>query len=142
MRRTPLARTLIALWGVWFSVALVEPAGVMACAMHMGTGDHSAHAAPAAAPAHDMAAMHHEVAAEGGAESTGTTDAPAPDAHTQCTCLDSCCSVVPVIPATGHDPLAHVPVAVRRSRPSATVERAESARAFALPFANGPPTLA
>ena len=50
MHRPVWIRILTLLWGVWFTTALTEPAGILACAMHGGV--------PAQAPA-TPAVQHH-----------------------------------------------------------------------------------
>lgn len=52
-------RALIALWGIWFTTALTEPAGLFACQMHSGmnTG-HGAHATAASPDASPDASPH------------------------------------------------------------------------------------
>lgn len=56
MHRPVWIRTLTLLWGVWFTTALTEPAGILACAMHGGV--------PAQAPAAPTVQRHGEHATQ------------------------------------------------------------------------------
>ena len=115
MRRPIRYRVLISLWAVWFSTALIEPAGFFACRMHSGIV--GAPAAPAAEP----------------------TD-PDHDGHSCCTCLGQCstmtAAVVPQVDITIAELLS------RQASVAASVvlSRIPLRPAHALPFANGPPT--
>lgn len=160
-------RALITLWGVWFTTALTEPAGLFACQMHSGMN--AAHATHAAAPsadasgkasAHalhsasmvsggdvtpsavDHAQMMHGGQADDASNAAGThvaSESPTPAEHSCCTCLGQCSTA----------PAAITPVRAPEfaTETISDVVRAESAecvyrpllRAHALPFANGPP---
>jgi hypothetical protein len=147
-------RALITLWAIWFTTALIEPAGFMACPMHSGMvaglPAGMAHLGPVAAPlshagmTHD-AMTHDAVAHDAMAQDVtdlAATDAPAPTHHDCCTCLGQCCTMAPaelsspalalVLPATLQTMVA------RYEQTARLVARVE----HALPFANGPPRTA
>ena len=140
MRRPLWYRVLISLWAVWFSTALVEPAGLFACAMHSGMTVNTV------APVHEATdAAHHEHAApaassepSAAAPAVQTAD-PEHDGHACCTCLGQCstmtAAVVPHVDSTMAEHLslqANVAAAV-------VLSRIPLRPAHALPFANGPP---
>ncbi len=150
MRRPGWYRAFLALWGLWFTTALTEPAGILACAMHSGVpgaalrvthGGGGAHAAFRHVLASDAghAASHREA---GHAASHRGASNPASQSHDCCTCLGQCCTAAPVAAPAGAVALAAI---VHRAAPAhefARHERAPSPRAYVLPFANAPPAAA
>jgi hypothetical protein len=135
MRRPVWYRALIAVWGLWFTTALIEPAGLFACAVH---GSHSASATP------DAAATDHSMHAGGGGAvaSHATQPADSDSSHSHCTCLDhGCCAVAaavgatPIVVSTGE-------LLQRTTVRFQTDDDVAVQRAHALPFANGPPATA
>jgi hypothetical protein len=140
MRHPFWYRVLISLWAVWFSTALIEPAGFFACAMHSGM------AVKTAAPVSDATdAAHHDHAAHtasteqsASAPAAQTTD-PEHSGHSCCTCLGQCstmtAAVVPPVDITIAEHLS------RQTSAAAAVvlSRIPLRPAHALPFANGPP---
>ena len=140
MRHPVWYRVLISLWAVWFSTALIEPAGFFACAMHSGM------TVKTAAPVNDPTdAAHHAHAApaastEPSAAATAETADPEHDGHACCTCLGQCstmtAAVVPHVDVTITEHLS------RQASVAAAVvlSRIPLRPAHALPFANGPPT--
>ncbi len=133
-------RVLISLWAIWFSTALIEPAELFACAMHSGSATVGRAGTPAlwavATPAAALA--HHDHGTPDQAETT----TPDHDGHPCCTCLGQCCTMTPAVVAQ-----ADVTIAVRLARQAsagAAVVLSHTPRrpAHALPFANGPPTIA
>ena len=141
MRRPIWYRVLISLWAVWFSTALIEPAGFFACAMHSGMP------ATTAAPVQvATSAAHHEHAAhtastEPSASAPGAQTAdPEHDGHSCCTCLGQCSTMTAAVLRQ-----ADVTIAVYLSRQASaaaavTLSHIPLRPAHALPFANGPPT--
>ena len=118
MRRTPLTRALAAMMAVWLAVVLGEPAALHHhCPMHDGP-------APAAM-AHGGHAEHHAPAPEHGSHA--------------CTCLGTCSAGgTAAVPASAPAILASTAWSTApapRDRRPLILPR----RAFALPFANGPP---
>lgn len=137
MHRSLWYRAVVALWGLWITAALVEPAGVRGCAMHGGRAV-QAMPAPSAASASAGAADAH---AHHGPSATSPVDAGAPESsgHECCTCLGRCCAASTVVaPAVS---VAFVASVEQRTARPATVSttRPETERPYALPFANGPP---
>jgi len=137
MRRPIWYRVLISLWAVWFSTALIEPAGFFACAMHSGMAAVTA-TSVTTAPAQDAA--HHEHAAPASSAPAAESDAPAHDGHPCCTCLGQCSTMTAAV-------LPHVDITIaehlaRQASVAAAVvlSRIPLRPAHALPFANGPPT--
>ncbi len=153
----------MAVWGLWFTTALTEPAGFMACPMHSGVqaglNGHNGHGAStptsgaAATPAsdarmlmsHDMSGdMSTQMSTEMSTEMSRdmntamTHDAP-PSSHQHCTCLGDCCALsvasVPVAPTLP----ASVTVQVAHAPPPVVIARPMSQIDYVLPFANGPP---
>jgi hypothetical protein len=121
MHRSPLARLLTVVFAAWFVTALAEPQALHTCAMH------SAHAAA-------VGTTHHMHQAAGGHDHSTT-----PHRGEQCSCLGSCCSVVPVTLARSPE-LAWVPAQILLEQPLfAEVVFAPARFAHVLPFANGPP---
>jgi hypothetical protein len=140
MRSPVWYRVLISLWAVWFSTALIEPAGFFACAMHSGM------AAETSAPVNDAtSAAHHEHAAHAAsteqsasAPAAQTAD-PEQDGHACCTCLGQCCTMTAAVV-----PQVDITIAEHLSRQTSAAAAVVLSRiplrpAHALPFANGPP---
>lgn len=150
MRRPLWFRALISLWGIWFTTALIEPAGMLACPMHSGvagvvqggiaTHANGAAASQAAKPttsrhAHDMSAMSH------GEQSLGEpshTD-KAPTEHHCCTCLGQCCAMSPALLPMRASELSSTIVATTVHCATTSTRVSVSRVEHALPFANGPP---
>ena len=142
MRHPFWYRVLISLWAVWFSTALIEPAGFFACAMHSGM------AAETSAPVNDAtSAAHHEhaaaateqVATASPAAAAQTAD-PEHDGHACCTCLGQCSTMTAAVL-----PQVDITIAEHLSRQASVaaavvLSRIPQRPAHALPFANGPPT--
>jgi hypothetical protein len=150
MRRPFWYRVLISLWAVWFSTALIEPAGFFACRMHSSiVGEPAAPAVPLA-PAADAPHHHHDAtvadpaapAVDGVAPAAPAAEPTAPehDGHACCTCLGQCCTmtaaVVPQVDITIAEHLSHQTSAAA----AVVLSRIPLRPAHALPFANGPPT--
>ena len=144
MRRPIWYRVLISLWAVWFSTALIEPAGFFACRMHSGM------AVTTAAPVNDATdAAHHDHAAMAAATEQSVTNSAAPaaepadpghDGHSCCTCLGQCCTMTAAVV-----PQVDITIAEHLSRQASVAAAVVLSRiplrpAHALPFANGPPT--
>jgi hypothetical protein len=141
MYRSLWYRAVVALWGLWITTALVEPAGLLTCAMHGGRIAPPSPSADAAATRSTGATGHVHHAGEPTAPRAEDEDASPPGGHACCTCVGHCCVPVPV----AAPPTAVALVAPTRqhvSRPGrAQAGRPESARDHALPFANGPPVV-
>ena len=149
--RSPLwYRVLISLWAVWFSTALIEPAGFFACAMHSGIVAEPASPGVPVAPATDAPHQHH--AATVAEPSAPTVDGVAPAApaaeptdpehsgHPCCTCLGQSSTMTAAVV-----PQADITIAEHLSRQasvaaSVVLSHIPLRPAHALPFANGPPT--
>ena len=140
MRHTIWYRVLISLWAVWFSTALIEPAGLFACAMH------SAVVPVSAAPATDAVsadAPHHDhggaAPAPERAEHAEHASTPQHDGHPCCTCLGQCSTMTAtVLPRV--DVTIELLISRQASMDAAVVlTRIPLRPAHALPFANGPP---
>jgi hypothetical protein len=140
MRHPIWYRVLISLWAVWFSTALIEPAGFFACAMHSGM------AAETSAPVNDAtSAAHHEHAAHA-ASTEQSVSAPAAqtadpehERHACCTCLGQCSTMTAAVV-----PHVDITIAEHLSRQTSAAAAVVLSRiplrpAHALPFANGPP---
>jgi hypothetical protein len=140
MRHPIWYRVLISLWAVWFSTALIEPAGFFACAMHSGM------AAETSAPVNDAtSAAHHEHAAHtasteqsASAPAAQTAD-PEHERHAYCTCLGQCSTMTAAVV-----PHVDITIAEHLSRQTSAAAAVVLSRiplrpAHALPFANGPP---
>jgi hypothetical protein len=155
MHRPFWLRALIAVWGLWFTTSVVEPAGLFACAMHglavpAHAGGDASTTAQAMASDHGMhgaqrtAASAAAVPAPHSAGAVAIDAAPAPREHQHhdcCTCLGNCCQSAPVAtPSTAITlaPLAECDNAVAAI---AIATRGVERRPFALPFAIGPPAL-
>lgn len=138
-------RALIAVWGLWFTAALSNAAGLHTCPTH---GSHAAHASlggAAASPSHDgmgMAGMDHGTAVDEAVASTSSGPQDTQPSQNACTCLGSCCcapSVAPLAPAPEAFVVTYIDVRPAEY-PETSKPRVE--RAYAHPFANGPPAQA
>ncbi len=161
-------QALITLWGVWFTTALTEPAGLFACQMHSGMNNgHGVHATQGADQAVASSHAHHAATIVTHADpSVGTmdhattapaatptvawslqignvaTDLPTPHEHNCCSCLGQCCTASPAAA-----PVRAPEFAVESISDVVRAEFAECShvplqRAHALPYANGPPLTA
>jgi hypothetical protein len=138
-RPRPLwSRALIAIWGIWFAAALLEPGGLHSCPLHGGAG----HVHGGMSGMHDMHAMHGTSApAHWSTEHVSGTDSPSHRSSDVCTCLGLCCCV-PVVALASQ--VAALPGAATVDVEAPTYREFSAPRirrAHALPFANGPPTL-
>lgn len=157
MQRRLWLRALLALWGLWFTAAISEPAGLFVCAMHSGTagmqmGGH-AHGGMRAAKtsSHGMQhaasgshAAHRSPSVAAGGEPDASVSEPTPPQTHNCTCLGECCAVVP---ATIPTPQLQVALGIAISRAAEPPAHAREITPPAqllhvLPFANGPPRAA
>jgi hypothetical protein len=116
-------RVLIALWGLWFTTALSEPAGAHTCPMHGGHGAHSAQTS--ASEAHGAHEGHHH---------------PAKSSSKACTCLGQCSTTPPIAVPVAPTELAAARVIDVGVGDFAELSVSVGRRAHALPFANGPPS--
>lgn len=168
MHRPGWYRALLALWGLWFTTALTEPAGIMACAMHgaLPGGEHGALAGAAAHRGHgdgeqstsaaiarnsqdDASHAAHEAhaetaavdaqAARGGGSVIEGDAGPSNDSHECCTCIGQCCAATNAVPPAPSIALPTVAVRAEPARDFSRRERVPSPRAYVLPFANAPP---
>jgi hypothetical protein len=120
MRRTLLTRALAAIMAVWLALVLGEPAALHhRCPMHDGP-------APAAVDAVHAGHESHAPSSDHGGHG--------------CTCIGTC-SAAGGIAALVANPGAVVALESRRVESPTPDHRAapDARRAFALPFANGPP---
>ena len=158
-------RVLIALWGIWFTTALTEPAGIMACPMHSGMphGVTSHGVTSHGVSSHGVTshhAMSHDATSQeamagmdmSGADHTAmphpamphaalpdSHDASAPAPHQCCTCLGQCPSISPaVVPPSVDLPYVPQPLQTAAAEYGPT-ERLATRIAYTLPYANGPP---
>lgn len=148
MHRPFWLRALIAVWGLWFTTSVVEPAGLFACEMHGGIGGHAAMAAPSVASASAAGMTHGTAMPMDHVQhvSATTTQAAASDAstpsqnhHACCTCLGHCCQTAPV---AAPETTATLAALIERASDVAIVTvatRGITRRPYELPFANGPP---
>ena len=166
MRRPAWFRVLTALWGIWFTTALVEPAGVLACPMHSGHAGVSGTAAQVHAhgasvahaggePTQEMsAAVHggsahadiaHADIAHGDALRADVTlgdpsdDADGPAKHQCCTCIGQCCAMSPTLLPSSPTAIASIVASVTESGVPSPHSPLVSRVEHVLPFANGPP---
>ena len=149
MRRPVWFRVLIALWGVWFSTALVEPAGLLACPMHSGmAGVTATHADPSAHAGHETHGGGAANAARGDAvhsHGNGVLDAsshetPAPEGQHNCTCLGQCCTMALDASIKAAEELLPSARVVSGDAPlPALVAHIVTPVEHVRPFANGPP---
>lgn len=115
MRHAPWIRAFAVVFGVWFAVALGEPAVLHACPMHGAAHVH--HDASHGATAHHAGGDHSSSSLPG-------------SHHSGCTCIGLCCAaavtVVPIAPVAllVAESTVRAPAPVRRStaayRPSPT----------------------
>ena len=147
MHRPFWLRALIAVWGLWFTTSVVEPAGLFACEMH-GTAMPAQMRHGASASAHEMPLRAHAhiapAAAQRSAVAVAIDAAPASRGHQShdcCNCLGSCCQSAPV--ATPSTAITLAPMVERANAVAAIIvaTRGISRRPYALPFAIGPPAL-
>ncbi len=146
MHRPFWLRALIAVWGLWFTTSVVEPAGLFACEMHSGIGGHAAMSsaptgtAASAATTHGAAMpMDHAQHGSAAAPSVSSDPTPAPSHHACCTCLGHCCETAPVAAPAPPVTLAAL---IERENHVASITiatRGVTRRPYELPFANGPP---
>ena len=123
MRHPLWYRVLIAIWGLWLTTALSEPAGAHTCPMHGGHAGHMAQSgAQAAHSEHDG---HH---------------APAKQSGQACTCLGQCSTTPPVAILPSRSDFVEARVIDAGAASYGDVETPVARRAHSLPFANGPPT--
>ena len=130
VRRPVWFRALVAIWGLWFTAALIEAPGIHACAVHSSVSAHGhGHAASTAPMQMASHADHHDAA---------PSDEPS-DGSSSCTCLGLCC-------ATTHVAVAARPVelpvlaTIAAASPAVGLDAAPAvSRPYARPFANGPP---
>jgi hypothetical protein len=122
-----VSRVLIGAWLLWFTATLVENPGTRICPLH---GSH-------AAAQHGHAGTPHTDHHAGHASSSrpaGHADA--------CSCPDACRCGTPALLAPFGGPRLHDAVVVTRVVALDLAAAAPClARAYALPFANGPPVL-
>lgn len=141
-------RPLAALWALWFAVITTGAGEIGACKVH-GPG-HAGHAAtPMASPAasshqqdahagHHMAAEHTTPDADVSTSSASNSDEPA--APASCSCVGDCCMITPAaLPTPTVLELAATASAGRTPTPEYRSVIALR-RAFAQPYAIGPPT--
>ena len=148
MHRPAWLRLLIAVWALWFTTAVVEPAGLFACAMH-GTVAPAASATASEQASHRATAeMHaqHSVGSRHTMVATDAVQASATDTHSQqqhdcCTCLGHCCQSIPVGAPTTVVTLALILERDAALSAIAITTRAVTRRPYDQPFANGPPAL-
>ncbi|QJR37289.1 hypothetical protein [Gemmatimonas groenlandica] len=138
MRHPIWYRVLISLWAVWFSTALIEPAGFFACAMHSGMG-----AVTSTAPAHAANLTHHEHAASHAGASASApaaeTAEPEHEGHPCCTCLGQCSTMTANVVARVDVTIEEVLSRQASVQAAIVLTRVPVRPAHALPFANGPP---
>jgi hypothetical protein len=126
VRLSPPLRAIVALWGAWFTLTVADSGGEHACPTH------------APATADGSPATRHASHAAVSAESEGVDPAEAGDAEHECTCLGTCCATA----AEGIlDPTSRPAALDGIAQSSAPVSDREpdGRRAYAHPFANGPP---
>ncbi|WP_310572282.1 hypothetical protein [Gemmatimonas sp.] len=130
MRHPIWYRVLISLWAVWFSTALIEPAGFFACAMHSGM---PAVTAATTAPVEHM--THRDHVASASAE----TAEPEHDSHPCCTCLGQCSTMTATVAARVDVTIEAFLSHLASVQAAVVLSRVPLRPAHALPFANGPP---
>jgi hypothetical protein len=128
-------RVLIAVWGLWFVTALSDVGGVHSCPMH---GNHAAHVGHAVALSNGHAGGAHQTQSAANGHH-GAPSSPTDHSKTTCTCFGSCCGAtainVPAQPAAlPVEVIVDVDVALHRDATTTGLRRA-----YAHPFANGPP---
>ncbi len=146
MRHPIWYRVLISLWAVWFSTALIEPAGFFACAMHSGmpvaTADASAVASdPAADRAHHDHTASHASAPEHVTPTVPAAEPAEPEhnGHPCCTCLGQCSTMTATVVARVDVTIEEVLSRQASVQAAIVLTRIPLRPAHALPFANGPP---
>jgi hypothetical protein len=111
--------------------------------MHSGAGVHGAAAvAPLAAPAHaHQAGMAMDASSDAAIMPQSMShDTPAPDSHQCCTCLGQCCTMSPAdMPQSPVIPSAATPLQAA-AHPIGYQSRLRTRIAYAIPYANGPPS--
>lgn len=142
-------RPLAALWALWFVVVTTGAGEIGACKVHgpgHGGGHGATHVASAsvsahqqdAHPGHHMPAQHATKAADLATSSASDTEAPA--APASCSCVGDCCMITPAtLPAPTVLELSATATATRTPTPEYRSVIALR-RAFAQPYAIGPPT--
>lgn len=140
MRHPIWYRVLISLWAVWFSTALIEPAGFFACAMHSGMPVVTTAAAPAADMAHhDHTASHASASASATVAQAAETAEPEHEGHPCCTCLGQCSTMTATVVARVDVTIEEVLSRQASVQAAIVLTRIPLRPAHALPFANGPP---
>lgn len=136
MRHPIWYRVLISLWAVWFSTALIEPAGFFACAMHSGMPIATS---VATVPAADV--THHDHAASHAAASTPAAETAEPEheGHPCCTCLGQCSTMTATVVARVDVTIEEVLSRQASVQAAIVLTHIPLRPAHALPFANGPP---
>jgi hypothetical protein len=124
-------RALIAMWGVWFTATLSQAPGFHACPSH---GNHGAHSGQ---DAHGNHSAHSGPAHASDASAHGDTSH---DDSAGCTCLGLCCCAAPIAAPTGSVDISKTIVLTRSPAAFADVASPIVRRAYAHPFAHGPPT--
>jgi len=123
-------RALIAIWGIWFTAALIEAPGIHACAVHSSVGAHGhAHSASATPMQMGSHGDHHHAAPrdEHGDRSPG------------CTCLGLCCFATHLVVGERSIDVT-VRATIATALPAIVDDTAPAvSRPYARPFANGPP---
>jgi hypothetical protein len=125
VRLSSASRTLLGIWGLWFTAVLSEMPGVHTCQVHDGHAQHSAMAGMAGHGAH-------------GSKSSSGDDAHHP---ARCTCLGACCCAVTAVLHSASFEFAIDAVVVRPILVDCDAGAPAIKRAHSLPFANGPPAL-
>lgn len=136
MRLRKRYRAFAALWSIWFLAVLTAPGLVHSCPMHDGpAGGHAGHAGHAAMsmPADHASSMAQPSKSDGG--HTGHSG-------NVCTCLGCCCDAAPVACAPAPPTVIALVVSHDVAPVDAGAAVAHAARAYSLPFANGPPAVA
>ncbi len=146
MHRPFWLRALVAVWGLWFTTAVVEPAGLFACVKHNGLAAVGQQVASSAPSASGSGHEHHGVTAD--RHTAHSTDAAVPDgesapeSHDCCTCIGHCCATVPVT-APRPTVIVDAEIASETSpQPRAPEPFSPGRVAYVLPYANGPPAIA
>lgn len=123
MIRSAAARSLVSVWGLWFTVLSADASAIHSCPMHdgAGAGGHAAH-------------MHMAHAADAGAPARHDTAAA-------CTCMAPCCGSAAAI-TSQRESLRDVTATFVAASPASHHGVQPQPRAHALPFANGPPVSA
>ena len=130
VRRPVWFRALIAIWGLWFTAALIEAPGIHACAVHSSVSAHGhGHSSPAAPM---------QMASHGDRHDAASRDEPR-NQSSSCTCLGLCCGTTHVAVVERPIDLA-MRATIASSSPAVVVDAAPAvSRPYARPYANGPP---